>query len=149
MKEINFLALKQKVANTEDLHAKELLLWEALTVFEQTILSVGNAYITQIKSELTFLQKTRELSHCGAEHSKKSEATSSQEVAPNSQVKWLDAQDVMALLHISKRSLQTLRTNGTLPFSPINNKFFYKLEDVERVLRDHYAMYKIRRNANG
>ena len=145
MKEFNFLELKRKVANTADIYAKELLLWEALTVFEQTILSVGNAYITQIKSELTYLQKTRELSQPNVEHQQKSKDFTLQEVAPNSPAKWLDAQDVMGLLHISKRSLQTLRANGTLPFSPINNKFFYKLEDVERVLGDHYAMYKIRR----
>ena len=146
MKEFNFMELKRKVANTADLYAKELLLWEAVTVFEQTILSEGNAYITQIKSELTYLQKIRELSQPNAEHQQKSESTTSQEVVPNSLAKWLDAQDVMELLHISKRSLQTLRVNGTLPFSRIRNKMYYKMEDVDRVLRDHYTMYKIRRN---
>ena len=106
MNEFNFMELKRKVANTADLYAKELLLWDALTVFEQTILSVGNAYITQIKSELAYLQKTRELSPPNAEPSQKLKGSTSQEVVPPSPAKWLDAQDVMELLHISKRSLQ-------------------------------------------
>ena len=36
---------------------------------------------------------------------------------------WIDGQDVMMALHISKRTLQTLRDNGTLPYSRINGKF--------------------------
>ena len=57
---------------------------------------------------------------------------------------WIDAQDVMHFLHISPRTLQTLRTNGTLPFSRIGNKIYYLRQDVERILRDNYTMYKIR-----
>lgn len=57
---------------------------------------------------------------------------------------WIDAQDVMHCLHISPRTLQTLRTNGTLPFSRIGNKIYYLRQDVERILRDNYTMYKIR-----
>jgi hypothetical protein len=57
---------------------------------------------------------------------------------------WIDAQDVMHYLHISPRTLQTLRTNGTLPFSRIGNKIYYLRQDVERILRDNYTMYKIR-----
>jgi DNA-binding transcriptional MerR regulator len=36
---------------------------------------------------------------------------------------------------ISKRTLQTYRTNGTLPFTRIENKMFYRPEDVEMVIR--------------
>jgi hypothetical protein len=35
---------------------------------------------------------------------------------------WIDSQDVMQALHISPRTLQTLRSNGTLPYSRIGNK---------------------------
>jgi len=48
--------------------------------------------------------------------------------------KWLDNQDVCQLLNISKRTLQTYRDNGTLLYSQINHKMYYKPEDVERVL---------------
>ena len=57
---------------------------------------------------------------------------------------WIDAQDVMHYLHISPRTLQTLRTNGTLPFSRIGNKIYYLRQDVERILKNNYTMFKIR-----
>lgn len=57
---------------------------------------------------------------------------------------WIDNQDVMHLLHISPRTLQTLRTNGTLPFSRIGNKLFYRSSDIKRLLADNYTMIKIR-----
>ena len=47
---------------------------------------------------------------------------------------WLDNQDVCQMLNISPRTLQTLRDNGTLAYSHINRKVYYKPEDVERVL---------------
>ena len=48
---------------------------------------------------------------------------------------WLDNQDVCQMLNISPRTLQTLRDNGTLAFSQINRKMYYKHEDVESILR--------------
>ena len=57
---------------------------------------------------------------------------------------WIDAQIVMQTLHISPRTLQTLRTNGTLPFSRIGRKLYYKRSDILRILQDNYTMYKIR-----
>ena len=47
---------------------------------------------------------------------------------------WLDNQDVCQILNISPRTLQTLRDNGTLAFSQIYRKVYYKPEDVERIL---------------
>lgn len=47
---------------------------------------------------------------------------------------WLDGQDVCHLLHISQRTLQTLRDNRLIGFSQINRKFYYKPEEVERLL---------------
>lgn len=47
--------------------------------------------------------------------------------------KWMDNQDVCRYLNISPRTLQTLRDNGTLPFSQINHKIFYKPEEMCRV----------------
>ncbi|KAA6319392.1 hypothetical protein EZS27_030706 [termite gut metagenome] len=49
--------------------------------------------------------------------------------------KWLDNQEVCMILNISKRTLQTYRDNGTLPYSQINHKIYYKPEDVERVMK--------------
>ena len=52
-----------------------------------------------------------------------------------SQRMWLDNQDVCLMLNISPRTLQTLRDNGTLPYSQICHKTYYKPEDVERIVR--------------
>jgi len=49
--------------------------------------------------------------------------------------KWLDNQDVCLILNISKRTLQTYRDNGTLPYSQINHKIYYKPNDIELLTR--------------
>lgn len=51
---------------------------------------------------------------------------------------WIDNQDVMQMLHISQRTLQTLRSNGTIPFSKIQGKFYYKVADIEQLLQGNY-----------
>ena len=48
--------------------------------------------------------------------------------------RWLDNQDVCRILNISYRTLQTYRDNGTLAYTQINHKIFYKPEDVETVI---------------
>ena len=47
---------------------------------------------------------------------------------------WLDNQDVCQILNISPRTLQTFRQNGTLAYSQIEHKVYYKPEDVERII---------------
>lgn len=47
--------------------------------------------------------------------------------------KWLDNQDVCVILNISKRSLQNYRDNGTLPYTQIGHKMYYKPDDIERI----------------
>ena len=47
---------------------------------------------------------------------------------------WLDNQNVCQMLNISPRTLQTLRQNGTLAYSQIEHKTYYKPEDVERII---------------
>ena len=44
---------------------------------------------------------------------------------------WMDNQDVCRMLNISP---QTLRDNGTLAYSQINHKTYYRPEDVERIV---------------
>ena len=47
---------------------------------------------------------------------------------------WLDHQDVCLKLKISKRTLQTLRDNGTLAYTKIGNRTYYLPKDVERIV---------------
>ncbi|GKI23627.1 DNA-binding protein [Odoribacter laneus] len=46
---------------------------------------------------------------------------------------WLDSNDVCRLLGISPRTLQTMRENGTLAYTKISHKVYYKPEDVKAV----------------
>jgi hypothetical protein len=47
---------------------------------------------------------------------------------------WLDNDAVCNLLQISKRSLQSYRDNGTLSFTQIGHKCFYKKTDIEQFI---------------
>lgn len=62
---------------------------------------------------------------------------------------WIDGQDVMQSLHISKRTLQSLRDSGVLPYSRINGKFYYKVEDIETLLENNYSGNKEERRNHG
>lgn len=47
---------------------------------------------------------------------------------------WLDNQDVCQFLKISKRTLQTYRDNGTLAYSQVGYKCYYKKSDIEKLI---------------
>lgn len=55
---------------------------------------------------------------------------------------WIDAEEVTEALKISTRTLQNLRDAGTLPFSRINGKFYYKATDIEKLLESNYSITK-------
>lgn len=61
---------------------------------------------------------------------------------------WLDNQEVLQLLHISLRTLQTLRSNGTLPYSKIRGKFYYKVSDIEQLLQENYYNHNFKQDGN-
>ncbi len=61
---------------------------------------------------------------------------------------WIDNQDVLQTLHISKRTLQTFRDNGTLPYSKVKGKFYYKVSDVEQLLQDNYYNHNFKRDGS-
>ena len=48
--------------------------------------------------------------------------------------RWLKTNDVLRMLKISSSTLQTLRVNGTIPYSKIGNTLFYDIEDIQKVL---------------
>ncbi|QZE13290.1 helix-turn-helix domain-containing protein [Halosquirtibacter laminarini] len=57
---------------------------------------------------------------------------------PQKKEVWLDAQDVMNLLHISQRKLQNLRSSKRLPFTRLGGKILYKESDIMKILSDNY-----------
>lgn len=48
--------------------------------------------------------------------------------------KWLDNEAVCRRLNISKRTLQSLRDTGKIPFSMIGHKCYYKESDITEAL---------------
>lgn len=52
--------------------------------------------------------------------------------------KWLDNQEFLQLLKISKRTAQHYRDSGMISFSQVGAKIYYKLSDVEELLHKHY-----------
>ncbi len=50
------------------------------------------------------------------------------------QEKWLDNQEVCLMMNITKRTLQTYKDKGLLPYSKLNRKNYYKLSDVQALL---------------
>lgn len=50
------------------------------------------------------------------------------------QQKWLRSSDVRKLLRISPGTLQNLRIAGTLSYNKVGKIFFYKAEDIEKML---------------
>ncbi len=52
--------------------------------------------------------------------------------------KWLDNLELMQLLKVSKRTAQAYRDTGVISFSQVGNKIYYKLSDVEELLKKHY-----------
>ena len=47
--------------------------------------------------------------------------------------KWLDTQDVCQTLNICPRTVQMLRDNGTLAYTQISHKTYYKPEDMMNI----------------
>ena len=48
---------------------------------------------------------------------------------------WLDSADVCAALNITKKTLQRLRENDRIGYTQINRKYYYKPEEIERLLK--------------
>ncbi|MDX9883913.1 MAG: hypothetical protein RBS73_17775 [Prolixibacteraceae bacterium] len=52
---------------------------------------------------------------------------------------WIEKEQVMSILKIKSRKLQSLRDNSSLPFSQIDGKIYYKTSDVESLLKSGYT----------
>lgn len=59
---------------------------------------------------------------------------------------WLDNQEVCLIMNITKRTLQTYKDKGLLPYSRLNRKNYYKRSDVQALLE---AGQPYNSNSNG
>lgn len=57
---------------------------------------------------------------------------------------WLPSHTVERKLGISTRTLQTLRDNGTMPYTKLGGKIYYKRSDIQRILDDAYTMSRLK-----
>jgi hypothetical protein len=55
---------------------------------------------------------------------------------------WIDGVQVQSALHISERTLYRHRKCGTLPYSRIRGKIYYKKSDILKLLEDNYRNEK-------
>ena len=51
---------------------------------------------------------------------------------------WLDNQEFIQLIKISKRTAQHYRDTGMISFSQVGSKIYYRMNDVEELLKKHY-----------
>lgn len=51
----------------------------------------------------------------------------------------LDNQDIMKILKISYRTLQRYRSERRLPYYKLRGKVYYKLSDVQQLLRETFS----------
>jgi len=53
--------------------------------------------------------------------------------------KWLSNAEASEFLGVTARTLQNYRDNGTLSYSKIGSKIYYKLSDLEDLLNSNYC----------
>ncbi|MBL7872084.1 MAG: helix-turn-helix domain-containing protein [Cyclobacteriaceae bacterium] len=51
--------------------------------------------------------------------------------------KWLKSHEIRKLLGVSPGTLQTLRVNGTLPFTKIGGIIFYEYDDIQKMIEEN------------
>ncbi|NQY31113.1 MAG: helix-turn-helix domain-containing protein [Flavobacteriaceae bacterium] len=51
--------------------------------------------------------------------------------------KWMKSKEVRELLSVSAGTLQTLRINGTLPYSKIGGVIYYDYSEIVKVFEEH------------
>jgi hypothetical protein len=51
---------------------------------------------------------------------------------------FVDNQQFLQLMQVSKRTAQTWRDEGKISFSQVGAKIYYKLSDIEAMLKEHY-----------
>lgn len=56
-------------------------------------------------------------------------------------INWVDNADLKIMLKVSGRTIQNWRDNGTIPFSKIGRKIYYRTDDIEDLLKRNYYSY--------
>ena len=54
----------------------------------------------------------------------------------NEEEEWVDGQEICQFLRICARTLQRLRSNGSIPYSTMGGKHYYQLSQIRRLLKE-------------
>lgn len=65
--------------------------------------------------------------------------TKIEQLSKKPQEVFVDNQEFLFLMKISKRTAQTWRDEGKISFSQVGNKIYYKMGDVEELLNKYYV----------
>ncbi|MDV7052860.1 helix-turn-helix domain-containing protein [Bacteroides ovatus] len=60
----------------------------------------------------------------------------------NGEVYW-DHEQVCKILHVSKRTLQSYRNDGFLPYIQLPGKVIYKESDIQNLLEENYIRSRL------
>lgn len=60
-----------------------------------------------------------------------------QKTLPKQEV-FLDNDEFIKMMKISRRTAQTWRDEGRVSFSQVGNKIYYKLSDIEKTMDEYY-----------
>lgn len=52
---------------------------------------------------------------------------------------WVNKDQVMAILKISTRTLESLKSKGILPYTKIQGMFYFRTMDIENLLKENYV----------
>lgn len=55
---------------------------------------------------------------------------------------FVDNQEFLQIMNISKRTAQSWRENGIIGFSMIGNKIYYQMKEIHLLLEKHYIQTK-------
>lgn len=58
------------------------------------------------------------------------------------QVQWIKSTEVREILKISAGTLQTMRLNGTIPYSKLGGVLYYAKADIEQLLKENKIQNK-------
>ncbi|MDZ7743710.1 MAG: helix-turn-helix domain-containing protein [Bacteroidota bacterium] len=90
------------------------------------VITVESKAFTEIVSLLEQIKKMHE------------KRTSDLEAINKTSKAWVNNEEASGILKVSKRTLQNYRDKGILGFSQIGNQIYYRLEDIEKLLSNHY-----------
>ena len=92
---------------------------------------IGGTTMNELLTIISFIKRDIEILSKSVAEMKKTHAQVLTE-------EWIEGKKVATILKIGTRKLQMHRDNGTLPYSQIDGKIYYKTSDVEALLNTHY-----------